>query len=299
MPHPPLFFSIIVPTYNRPDRLRQCLEALAHLAYARDRFEVIVVDDGSTMPLEPLIEAVRPRLDVTLLRQANAGPASARNAGAARSRGTFLAFTDDDCMPQPGWLTAFARRLAEHPDHMVGGRTVNALTGNPFAAASQRLIDYLYTYYDAAAGRAAFFTSNNMALPKARFESLGGFDTTFPRAAGEDRALCDRWLHAGYEMTYAPEAEVLHAHNLNGRTFWRQHFNYGRAAYTFHQQRMQRGQRRLTPEPLRFYTDLLRYPFEVNDASGAWREALLLGVSQVANAMGFAWEKTHARLTKS
>ena len=87
--------SIVIPTYGRPDQLAACLDSLEALDYPRDRFEVIVVDDGSPQPLPPYGGALR----VTLVRQAHAGPAAARNTGAAASRGRWLAFTDDDCRP--------------------------------------------------------------------------------------------------------------------------------------------------------------------------------------------------------
>lgn len=97
------FFSIIIPTYNRPERLATCIQSLAHLDYSRDRFEVIVVDDGSPMPLEPVVAPFQNKFDVTLIKQPNAGPATARNTGAARASGQFLVFTDDDCMPLIGY----------------------------------------------------------------------------------------------------------------------------------------------------------------------------------------------------
>ena len=73
-----LLFSIVTPTYNRPERLATCLQSIAQLDYPRDRFEVIVVDDGSKTPIEPVITPLRDRLNITLLKQLNSGPAAAR-----------------------------------------------------------------------------------------------------------------------------------------------------------------------------------------------------------------------------
>ena len=95
----PPFFSIVVPTYQRPVQLAACLQALSRLDYARERFEVIVVDDGSPTPPKAVVESLRDRLQLTLHLQRHAGPAAARNAGAMRARGKYLAFTDDDCLP--------------------------------------------------------------------------------------------------------------------------------------------------------------------------------------------------------
>jgi glycosyltransferase involved in cell wall biosynthesis len=285
------FFSVIIPTYNRPKPLAACLRSLKELAYPRDRFEVIVVDDGSSESLEPVVKPFRGQLDLTLLAQSNAGPATARNTGAARAKGDFLAFTDDDCAPASNWLTALAARFAAGPDCLIGGRTLNALRRNPYSAASQLLIDYLYSYYNSAADELSFFASNNLAMPTTCFHEVGGFDATFPLAAGEDREFCDRWRHCGYRLTYAPEAVIYHAHALTLRTFLRQHFNYGRGAYYFHRARAQRGQERIRVEPLPFYLKIVSYPFA--QARG-WQSPLLAALfvaSQGANALGFWWER--------
>ena len=281
------FFSVIVPTYNRPDRLRVCLQSLAALLYPPDRFEVIVVDDGGGVPLDPIAASAREHVDVTLIRQKNSGPAAARNRGAAAARGDMFAFTDDDCMPEPTWLHEFVRGVDGPSRKMLGGRTVNALPGNAFASASQTLIDYLYVYYNEAVSRSSFFTSNNIALPRGPFEDVGGFAVSFPRAAGEDREFCSRWLRHGLEMEYVPTAGVRHAHDLNARTFWFQHFNYGRAAFSFHRDRPDRVDEPLNPEPIAFYLNLIRYPFQTEPEGRPLTESVLLGVSQIANAAGY------------
>lgn len=284
------FFTVIIPTYARPARLKACLQAFTRLAYPRDRFELMVVDDGSPASMEPVVIPFAHALSVRLIRQENAGPAAARNAGAAHAQGSFLAFTDDDCAPDSGWLHALANRLKADPEQLVGGQTLNALPENPFSTTSQQLIAYLYDYYNERPGKARFFASNNMALSADCFHKVGGFSTRFPLAAGEDRDFCDCWRHAGYAMQYAPEAMIYHAHELTLRSFSRQHFNYGRGALFFHRARAQRRQQPLTPEPLSFYLDLLRFPFSQNRGRRAWLHATLMGVSQAANALGFFWE---------
>jgi GT2 family glycosyltransferase len=285
-------FSIIIPTYARPDRLAVCLQAITHLQYPRECFEVLAVDDGSQAPPEALVTSFARQCNLTLLTQPHAGPATARNTGAARAKGAYLAFTDDDCTPAPDWLQTLAVRFAATPDCAIGGRTLNALSHNLYSAASQLLIDYLYSYYNANANGAHFFASNNLAMPAAHFRAIGGFDTTFPLAAGEDRELCDRWLHHGYRMIYAPEVLVHHCHDLTLRTFCKQHFNYGRGAFYFRQMRAQRGLAPIRLEPLAFYLDLLRYPFSRAQGQQALLLAALLVLSQGANAGGFWREKT-------
>jgi GT2 family glycosyltransferase len=281
------FFSIIIPTYARPGQLATCLQALTCLDYPRYRFEAIVVDDGSENPLKDVVEPFRHQLNVILLSQPNAGPATARNTGASQARGKFLAFTDDDCSPVPDWLKTLAKRFAATPDCAIGGRTLNSLRDNPFSTASQILIDYLYDYYNSDHNQANFFASNNLALPRERFHEIGGFDTTFPSAAGEDRELCDRWLNHGCRMIYAPEVLVWHSHSLTCCNFWKQHFSYGRGAYFFQQARVRHGYNRIRLEPLSFYLNLMRAPFGQTRGPRALLLAALLVLSQVANAAGY------------
>lgn len=318
----PALVSVIIPTHNRPLQLRACLAALAGSSYPADRFEVVVVDDGGSARLGGIIDALPTGPRVTLIQQEQAGPAAARNRGAAAAHGELLVFTDDDCLPEPGWLATLVRHAEARPGHLIGGVTLNALDGNPFSAASQHLVSYLYDYSTAQAGNpewSGFFTSNNLAVPIEGFERIGGFDAAFPLAAGEDRDFCDRWAHAGLPMAFAPDARILHAHRLALRSFCRQHWNYGRGAYHFHQSRSRRGADPVRPQPPSFYLDLVRYPFkagrtgteagragtevgpragaEVGSAGTKGRrgqavlEAALLAASQGVNALGYFYEK--------
>lgn len=287
--------SVIVPTRNRPERLRRCLAALHQQTYPRESFEIIVIDDGSERPLDDVVRSDESPVRVTLIRQANAGPASARNTGAARAAGTLLAFTDDDCEPDAEWLAALWTRHQQAPGATIGGRTINVLVDDAYAEASQLLVDYLYEYYGvsrapAGAVGARFFTSNNFAVPAVLFREVGGFDVTFPLAAGEDREFCDRWQHHGHPLLYAPEALVRHAHALSLAAFWRQHVNYGRGARHFRLARARRGAD-VGVEPLSFYRNLVLYPFHVRRLSRAVPLSALLALAQVANVVGYVSEQ--------
>ena len=283
-------FSVIVPTRDRPAALGRCLESLANLDYPRDLFEVLVVDDGGTLSPQASVDAIRERVRVRVIARAHAGPAAARNAGAAEAAHPVLAFIDDDCRADRAWLTALARALAEDPGRMVGGRIVNALTRNPFADASQTLIAYLYDYFNRDGPR--FFCSNNLAADRATFLAVGGFDASFPFAAGEDRDLCDRWHFARHAMCYAPDALVYHSHDLDLRGFWRQHLRYGRAAAHYHELFASRRGREVAVEPPHFYVNLVRWPFNAGmPPARALACAGLLVVSQIANAGGFVYER--------
>lgn len=276
-------FSVIIPTYNRPQQLAACLRSVAQLDYPPDRMEVIVVNDGGTRPAGAA--------GVLLVDQPNAGPAAARNAGAAQASGDFLAFVDDDCQPDGEWLTRLSRQLEQTPEGLVGGRTINVLPDNRYATASQLLVDYLYAYYNQGGAGPHFFTSNNMALATVLFRQMGGFEASFALAAGEDRDFCDRWRQAGWEMVYVPAAVMYHAHRLTWRSFWRQHVGYGRGAYHFHQRRQQRQQGQVKVEPLSFYTNLVLYPFRAaNGGMGRVSTAVLLAITQLANVWGYFYQ---------
>lgn len=289
-------FSIIIPTYNRPEKLRQCLEAISRLDYPKSRFEVIVVDDGSPAGVDTVAEAFAAQLEIRYVRQSNAGPAAARNTGSAKARGRYLAFTDDDCQPASDWLSVLQSGLDNTPDSMVGGRTVNLLADNQFAAASQLIVDIVYRFYNADPERARFFASNNMAMPAVLLTQIGGFQPAF--RTSEDRELCDRWLHNGYRMIYNPEALIYHAHDLTLLEYCKQHFNYGRGARHFHAIRAARGSGTMHKE-MKFHANLenwLVYPFRRVKLARAFPLAFLLIVWQVINAAGFIWESVRFNL---
>lgn len=237
--------SVVIPSYARPAALRQCLAALSAQTLPRERYEVIVVDDGSPAPLEDVTTTYSHSLELTLLRQQNAGPGAARNRGAAIARGRLLAFTDDDCLPDPGWVETMARQHAATPADLLGGRVLNHDPDNIYAETSQFILEGAYRYYAAHPGQGRFFASNNMAVPAAAFAELGGFDETF-RVASEDRDLCARWNAAGRTLHFVEGALVRHAPRLDLVRFARQHFNYGRGAFRYQQARAGDGPNRTT-----------------------------------------------------
>jgi glycosyltransferase involved in cell wall biosynthesis len=287
MPEPWPSFSIVIPSFNRPRQLATCLDSLAGLDFPRERFEVIVVDDGSSPPLADTVDEFKGRLPLALIRQENRGPASARNAGALRASGEFVVFTDDDCTPDRDWLARLLTTLAEERDCAVGGHTDNLLVLNPFSAASQMLVDYLYGYYNRDPANARFLTSNNIAFPRRLFLAAGGFDASFRGAAAEDRELCHRWLEQGRRLRYVPEARLQHARELGLSGYLRQHFGYGSGAWRFHTLRARRGGGTFRIEPPTFYTGLLLYPFKRQAGARGFLTAALFALSQMAAALGF------------
>lgn len=291
------FASVIIPTFRRPGQLAACLNAMTGLDYSRERFEVLVIDDGSPETLDAVVAPFLSSLPIRLIRQANRGPAAARNLGLQNACGELVAFTDDDCRPEPDWLLHLARVFEREPEVALGGAVVNSLSENIFAEASQFLINYLREYYQAT-GRNGFFTSNNLAFPARLLKQMSGFNEHFPLAAGEDREICDRWLRQGRKLVFVPDAVVSHSHNLSLSGFLRQHFNYGRGARHFHRHRGLTAGERLRIEPLSFYRDLMRYPLHVQKVTRAIPVTALFAVSQVANAAGFFWQAYKERLSR-
>jgi GT2 family glycosyltransferase len=281
-------FSVVVPTYERPAQLAACLAALARLDYARERFEVLIVDDGSARPPRDVVERFDGALDLRLLEQENRGPAAARNLGARHARGEFVAFTDDDCEPEREWLRAFAKRFAEEPLRVVGGRTTNALGANPYSETSQLIIEVVYEHFNRDSSEARFFASNNFAVHAESFRAVGGFDEAF--RTSEDREFCARWRSRGLTLTYEPGAVVRHSHQLTLGSLWRQHFGYGRGALRFHRAREIAGDRPFKPDT-DFYTKLLRASLSRAPIGKAAQLTSLLLWSQLANAAGFFYEK--------
>jgi len=284
-------FSVIIPTRNRPQQLRSALEAIAQTDFPLDALEVIVVADGEGQGLEAVVAEIESPIATRVVEQSQAGPAAARNAGAACSRGRYLAFMDDDCLPTPGWLSALKEALDASPEALVGGRTINVINGNRCSEASQLIQEIVYSHYNGQPDRASFLASNNMALGAADFASLGGFDPSF-WFASEDREFCDRWLWDDRPMHYVANAVVRHAHELTLASFCQQHFRYGRGAAKYHRTRADRGSGKFS-DHVSFHANLnnwLTPTVEGSVVRQAQTRALLLAW-QGANALGFLWER--------
>jgi GT2 family glycosyltransferase len=292
-----LAVRVVIPAYRRPEPLRACLTALAAQTIA-DPWEVVVVDDGSPEPLEASLgDAVRPP-NLRIVRQANAGPSAARNRGAREARGEFLAFTDDDCRPEPAWLGTLVQAARARPDALVGGTTLNGLPDDLFSATSQLIVDLVYEHFNADLENAFFLASNNILCRRDRFLSIGGFDETFPRAGAEDREFCDRWRVAGLPIVWLPGARIEHRHHQTLRKYLDLHFRYGRGARRYWAVREERGSGSMGDD-LGFHRSL---------AARVWRRfrspeppqarlatLVALGAWQVANAAGFVAEDVSMR----
>ena len=292
-----LQFSIVITTRNRPRQLQNLLSGVAALDFARNRFEVIVVDDGGTEPLEPVVSRFTEQLQLQFIHQEPGGPASGRNTGVAAARGRYLAFIDDDCVPNIDWLSRLENALELNPGAMVGGRTVNGLPANAYSAASQFTLDMVYAFYNENPRSGRFFATNNMAVAREQFLALGGFDADFVLSAAEDRDLCDRWKHAGFSMVYEPAAVIGHFHDLTLASFCRQQFVYGRGAVRFHAKALERGSGRMR-DHFGFHRHLPTWfvrAWRGQRPASPVRVALLFLTGQTLHAAGFFYE--HLRRT--
>ncbi len=280
------FVSVVIPTHSRPDGLRNCLQSLGRSTYPFNKFEVVVVDDGGS----PQAEIVTGSLDTpyTLLvqRQMNAGPAVARNNGAKVSSGEILLFVDDDCVPQPDWISAMVQAFSNGDDVLVGGKTVNGLEENIFSAASQALLEFVTDYFITKGSSRRFFASCNIGMNAQSFLEIGGFNEAFGLAAGEDRDFSRRWIRSNRELQFVSTAVVFHYHTMGLRSYLKQHYNYGQGANQYRKQTLGAAGEENGLEPLRFYSSLVLSPWSTSFPK-KFRLSLLLLVSQIAGAIGY------------
>jgi GT2 family glycosyltransferase len=188
--------SVIIPTCLRPDLLARCLDRLVPGAQTlpADQYEVIVTDDG-----EPTVERFLTEKYpwVSWGPGPRRGPAANRNAGARRARGEWLAFTDDDCVPDPNWLARFATAVHAGCRVYEGKTTCEAGIRSPVDHAPVNI----------TGGR---LWSCNIFIRRETFEEVGGFDESFVYPHIEDLDLRERLVQAGYPFEFVPDAAVDH-----------------------------------------------------------------------------------------
>jgi glycosyltransferase involved in cell wall biosynthesis len=274
--------AVVVPTRDRPASLGRCLAALEEQRFPA-AYEVVVVDDASA-ERSSIAEVVSRYPHARVVGADGAGPAAARNRGARAARGRFVLFTDDDCEPAPDWLGRLTAALGREAD-AVSGRTVNGLSENPLAEASQTIANHLVEASRNSGAGVPFATSNNLGCTVEVLAAIP-FDERYPRAGGEDRDWCARLAAAGFVLVPEPAAVVVHRHELDLAGFWRQHLSYGRGAFRFRRSGMAGG----WAESPRFYADLLRSGFQRKPAVGG-----LVLLAQIATVAGFLGEAFAAR----
>lgn len=289
-------FSVIIPTHERGETICACLDSLCRLDYPHERFEVIVVDDGSRESPHELVERYADRLPIQFERASHAGPAAARNVGAGIARGAVLVFVADDCRPEPGWLRALARHFADRPATAASGQVLNSTPESRCAEAAQLLNEYLGSWFNTEERGVGFCTPNNLAVPADSFRALGGFDPHFAYA-GEDRDFCARWNEAGLRIAPCPDAVVQHVHPLSCSQFLKQQFRYGRGSLRYRRRRAERLRTPLRFERPGFYAGLIAYPIRRRGVAGM-STSILLVMSQLMIGLGAIAEVGMRRRTR-
>lgn len=250
-------FSVVVPTYRRPDTLFRVLDALGSQDSPPD-FEVVVVDDGSGDGTDQRLRAYRAPYPLRCFSQENAGPARARNRGVEEARGDIVLFLGDDTVPEPQLLSVHARAHEERPDPPVA---VLGYTTWPRERRVSPFLHHINEYglqfgygliEDPEAVPFNFFYTSNISLPRRLLVDAGLFDTTFPHAAWEDIEIAYRLTKDGMKIVYRPQAVARHYHDITFRSFRRRQEKSGEAAAIFFERHPELGDFLGVPQALTF-----------------------------------------------
>lgn len=219
-------YSIIIPVYNRPDEVDELLNSLTQQT-VRD-FEVIVVEDGSSVTCEHVVKRYEQQLNIRYFNKPNSGPGQTRNYGAERSSGEYLLILDSDCILPPGYLAAIEEELKRQPADAFGGpdRAHDSFTS------TQKAINYAMTSFFTTGGIRGgkkkmdkfYPRSFNMGLKADAYRALGGFSKM---RFGEDIDLSIRIFKGGYSCRLFPEAWVWHKRRTDLKKFFKQVYNSG------------------------------------------------------------------------
>ena len=195
--------SVVIPHLGQPELLRRCLRSLADQQGAPP-FEVLVVDNGSAeLPAE-----ICAAFGARLLTEPVPGPGPARNRGAAAAQGAILAFIDADCVTDPGWLAAIARRFGQGPHVGILGGDVRIALADPDRITAIEAYESIYAFrIRLYIERDRYVPSGNMAVRRTIFEQVGPFGGI---EIAEDMDWGQRATALGLPMVYEPAARVRH-----------------------------------------------------------------------------------------
>ncbi|WP_418264891.1 glycosyltransferase [Flavobacterium faecale] len=224
-----MFFSLIIPVYNRPDEVEELLESLAHTTY-KGNFEIILVEDGSTLRCEEVVKMYSHKLTISYYYKENSGPGDSRNFGMRKAKGDYFIIFDSDCIIPAQYLNEVEKALeADYVDCF----------GGPDAALKsftdiQKAINFTMTSFLTTGGirggseKIGKFQprSFNMGLSRKAFESSNGFGNIHP---GEDPDLSIRLWELGFETRLFTEAFVYHKRRIDWDKFTIQVSKFGKA----------------------------------------------------------------------
>jgi peptidoglycan/xylan/chitin deacetylase (PgdA/CDA1 family)/GT2 family glycosyltransferase len=216
-PVPPRL-SVVIPSFDRREALRRCLEALGRQTADPAAFEVVVVLDGSTDGSAEMLAGLRPRHALRVERKPNGGVASARNRGLELAAAPVVLFLDDDIVATPGLVEAHLR-AHEEGEVMAMGPLELRLVRRPDAVSGHFLAWWTGHYARLASGERALDASacysGNLSVPVAVARAAGGFDATMPRS--EDVEFGQRVIDRGTPFVYAPDAVAVQDFDKDGR----------------------------------------------------------------------------------
>jgi glycosyltransferase involved in cell wall biosynthesis len=224
-----MLFSIIIPVYNRPDEVEELLLSLTN--QTDKEFEVIIVEDGSTLMCENICTQFSKQLDVNYFYKENTGPGGSRNFGAKQAHGEYLLILDSDCIIPENYIKNVRTELTNHPCDAFGG----ADAAHDSFSNMQKAVNYAMTSFFTTGGirggkkdtlEKFHPRSFNMGIKADVYKDLGGFSDM---RYGEDIDFSIRIFEAGYSVRLFPNAFVYHKRRTNIRKFYLQVFHSGEA----------------------------------------------------------------------
>jgi glycosyltransferase involved in cell wall biosynthesis len=224
-----MFFSIIIPLYNRPQEIQELLYTLTLQSYSN--FEVLIIEDGSTDDAKEIVDAYQDQLNIHYFFKPNEGQGFARNYGFERSKGDYFIIFDSDCLIPTDYLENVNKHLANQYLDAFGGPDAAHSSFTPI----QKAISYAMTSTFTTggirgksknAGGQFHPRSFNMGISRAVWEKVGGFLIT---RLGEDIEYSIRIHQAGFKIGLIPDAIVYHKRRTSFKQFWKQLHFFGRA----------------------------------------------------------------------
>ena len=203
--------SVVLPTYNRQGRLSTCLESLERQTLELNRFEVIVVNDGSDDGTSNYLKEFSKKTNLTFkfINQQNSGPATARNKGVESSVEEYIAFIDDDCVASERWLEDYLSMLPLTLGCAgVGGRIKN-VNEDPRESFLEVLGVNQHSEPNKI-GHTSYLITANALYKKEAFENVRGFDQQLNVPGGEDSDLSQRMIERGFHLKVSDRAVVFH-----------------------------------------------------------------------------------------
>ena len=229
--------SVVVPSYGRPaNRIVKTLNALLQQDYDKDKYTIILVDDGDpTMFAKQAVEMCEEPTRIKYIRAPHGGAASARNYGIREATGDIIAFTDDDCEPTRNWLRELVLSFADGNIGGVGGLTLPIDSNNLIVRFLDQRRALRRFLTDKDLEKPDILPTANAAYLRSSLEAIGGFSEAFARVGlpygGEDRYLTWRVIQEGYDIKINLNARVFHHHRNSLWQMIEQGYQYGRGCY--------------------------------------------------------------------